>query len=97
MALGRKTGGRQKGTPNVVTREVREVFKLMFEGLAPDVEKWIRTTAETDPSRAASLTLDLAEYHLPKLQRIEKTITDASDEELLEEVRRRATAKAVAE
>lgn len=30
MAKGRKTGGRQKGTPNVATRTVREAFVEAF-------------------------------------------------------------------
>jgi hypothetical protein len=45
MAPGRKTGGRKKGTPNKVTSEAREAFALMFHSLAPDVEAWIRQTA----------------------------------------------------
>jgi hypothetical protein len=43
---GKKTGGRKKGTPNKVTTETRNLFSKMFERLAPDVEKWIRATAE---------------------------------------------------
>jgi hypothetical protein len=32
MAKGRKTGGRQKGTPNKVTAEMREAFRQLIEG-----------------------------------------------------------------
>src|SRR5438067_11440276 len=46
MAQGVKTGGRQKGVPNKITGEAREVFRRMFNSLAPDVEGWIRTTAD---------------------------------------------------
>lgn len=42
------------------------------------------------PGDAAKLVLAAAEYCIPKLARMEKTISDASDEELLAEVRRRA-------
>jgi hypothetical protein len=45
MAKGRKTGGRTKGVPNKVTSAARESFALMFDNLAPDVETWIRQTA----------------------------------------------------
>lgn len=45
MAKGRKTGGRTKGVPNRVTSAARESFALMFDNLAPDVEAWIRQTA----------------------------------------------------
>ena len=45
---------------------------------------------EKNPGKAASLIAQLAEHFVPKLQRIEKGISDASDDELLAEVRRRA-------
>ncbi len=44
---------------------------------------------EKNPGKAAEILTRMAEHFVPKLQRIEKTIADASDEELLEEVRRR--------
>ena len=46
-----------------------------------------RTNA--DPGRALDLILKLAEYHFPKLQRLEKGISDATDDELLQEIQRR--------
>jgi hypothetical protein len=48
---------------------------------------------EKNPGKAADLLTRMAEHFVPKLQRLEKTIGDASDEELLAEVRRRAAAK----
>jgi hypothetical protein len=113
MAKGRKTGGRTAGTPNKITREAREVFKAMFDNLAPHAEGWIRDCAagevretatpeggtkvhvirDPDPGKAADLVVRMAEHFVPKLSRIEKTIADASDEELLTEVRRRAATK----
>lgn len=44
---------------------------------------------EKNPGKAAELLARMAEHFVPKLQRTEKTIADASDEELLAEVRRR--------
>jgi hypothetical protein len=32
MAKGKKTGGRQAGTPNVFTKSAREAFQLAFDG-----------------------------------------------------------------
>jgi hypothetical protein len=38
MAKGRKTGGRQKGTPNKVSTELREIInEIVREALTPDV------------------------------------------------------------
>lgn len=31
MALGRKTGGRQKGTPNHITTSIKQAFQEAFE------------------------------------------------------------------
>jgi hypothetical protein len=33
MALGRKTGGREKGTPNKLTKSAKEAFQLAFDQL----------------------------------------------------------------
>lgn len=45
MALGRKTGGRQKGTPNKVTSVSRAAFLATFQRLTPDLESWLQQTA----------------------------------------------------
>ena len=71
MPKGAKYGGRVKGTPNKATAEIRSLFAKMLDGLAPEVEGWIRKVAEDDPGRAADLTLKLAEFHVPKLARTE--------------------------
>lgn len=39
MAKGRKTGGRQPGSPNRVTRTVKEVFEQTFKDLQADDTK----------------------------------------------------------
>jgi len=46
MANGRKTGGRNKGTPNRVTSTARQAFLATFGRLEDDLETWIRQTAE---------------------------------------------------
>lgn len=60
-----------------------EVVKLTKEG-----EK-ITLKVGKDPGKAADLLTRMAEHFVPKLQRLEKTIADATDDELLAEVRRR--------
>lgn len=44
---------------------------------------------EKNPGKAADILTRMAEHFVPKLQRIEKTIADSTDEELLAEVQRR--------
>ena len=47
------------------------------------------TVIEKNPGKAADLLIRMAEHFIPKLQRIDKTIADASDEEILAEIQRR--------
>jgi hypothetical protein len=60
--------------------------------LVVDKEVQIVKHMVRDPGRAADILTRMAEHFTPKLQRIEKGIADASDAELLAEVRRRAEA-----
>ena len=76
MALGRKTGGRARGTPNKVSSAKRAAFLATFENLAPELEGWLRTGAAESPLKAADILVRMAEYHLPKLARNEMTGTD---------------------
>lgn len=41
MAEGKKTGGRQAGTPNKATREAREAMALFVEGNAHRLTEWL--------------------------------------------------------
>jgi hypothetical protein len=71
MANGYKTGGRQKGTPNKSTQEVRDAISLLAQRKAPMLEEWLDRVAENDPAKAADLFLRAIEYHIPKLGRTE--------------------------
>lgn len=78
-AGGAKTGGRQKGTPNRATADVRAMIARVAEGKAADFERWLDETArggedrKPDPAKAAELYLKAIEYHIPKLARTEHT------------------------
>lgn len=45
MALGRKTGGRQKGTPNKTTVAVKKALEQAFDGLGgvPSLIAWAKS------------------------------------------------------
>lgn len=90
MAYGYKTGGRKKGTPNKATVEIRQAIAKFAEEGAPKLLQWLDEVE--DPARRIELWSRVVEYHIPKLQRVERTISDSTDEELLEEVRRRKAA-----
>ncbi len=73
---GVRQGGRQKGTPNKVTADARETFRLVFEKLAPEAEGWIRAAAKKSPAKGAELLMRLAEHFVPKIARNEITGPD---------------------
>jgi len=66
-----KTGGRQPGTPNKVTREFRETVARLLEDNAENVAEWLSRVAADDPDKALQRLAQLAEYAAPKLSRSE--------------------------
>ena len=76
-----KTGGRQAGTPNKVTKEFRATVQRLLEENSDNVGRWLTLVAEgdgsengkPDPAKALDLLAKLAEYAAPKLGRIEHT------------------------
>lgn len=69
MAQGVKTGGRQKGSLNKVTSEIKEAFKNLIEQNTDNMIGWLDRVAKDDPAKALSLCADLAEFVVPKLAR----------------------------
>ena len=66
-----KTGGKQKGTPNKVTTEIKEAYKLLIEANIPNLTLWLERVAEDDPKEALKYLSALSEYVVPKLARTE--------------------------
>lgn len=66
-----KTGGRQRGTPNCVTADVRQAIAIFAEENVHKLQEWLDRIAEGDPAKAADLYVRLLEYHVPKLARSE--------------------------
>lgn len=50
MAKGKKTGGRVAGTPNKLTRTVREAFEQAFEIIQGDQDANLVTWARQNPT-----------------------------------------------
>ena len=73
MANGRKTGGRQKGTPNKATAAVRDAFTAFLEANAEKVQALFDRVAARDPAKALDLLARLAEFVIPKLARTDIT------------------------
>jgi|GEM_PF-1262124 hypothetical protein len=63
-----KTGGRQPGTPNRVTADIRQALKQLADGNAASVQGWLDRVAATDPAEATRLWLALLRFVTPTLQ-----------------------------
>ena len=77
MAQGFKTGGRQKGTPNRVTSDMRQA--IAESGETP-LDYMIRVMRDetTEPSRRDDMARAAAPYLHPRLSAVDLTSKDSS-------------------
>lgn len=71
MPKGAKYGGRQKGSQNLITKDIRLAFKNLVENNTDNMIEWLDRIAITDPDKAIRIVMDMAEYNIPKLARTE--------------------------
>jgi len=67
MAKGIKTGGRQKGAPNLLTKELRLILKNIIANelvCAPDLME------KLEPKERLEMVIKLIPYALPKIEPI---------------------------
>ncbi len=67
MAKGIKTGGREKGTPNKLTTELRASLKNI---LADEIKAIPQTLTELDPKERLELIIKLMPFAMPKVQNV---------------------------
>jgi len=65
MAKGIKTGGRDKGTPNAITKEIREILKTVIETELQNISE--KMAKLTDRERL-EIVIKLLPYVLPRLE-----------------------------
>jgi len=76
----KKTGGRTVGTPNKSTALAREAIAKFVDGNADKLQEWLDAIAMNEklgPKVAFDCFMQVAEYHVPKLARVEQ-VGDAS-------------------
>ena len=73
MAVGVKTGGRQRGTPNKVTADLRKVLKQI---IAAELEALPETLEKLPGKDRVELVLKLMPFVLPKIESIEGQYDD---------------------
>lgn len=84
MAKGKKTGGRQAGTPNKSTQAAREAIARFVDGNSDKLQEWLdQIASEKGPQAAFECFASMLEYHVPKLARTETTGQDGGPQELI--------------
>jgi hypothetical protein len=74
---GKKQPGRPKGVPNKTTALAREAIARFVDGNCENLQKWLDEIADRDgPQAAFKCLMDVVEYHVPKLARVETTGKD---------------------
>lgn len=67
MAKGKKTGGREQGTPNLLTKEMREILKGI---IGKEMELIPETLKNLAPEKRLEMVLKLLPYVLPKVETV---------------------------
>ena len=67
MATGIKTGGRERGTPNKLTKELRSILKNI---LAKELETIPDNLEKLEPKDRLEMTIKLIPYVLPRIETI---------------------------
>jgi hypothetical protein len=71
----KKTGGRSVGTPNKSTALAREAIAKFVDGNSHKLQEWLDEIAMNEklgPKVAFDCFMQVAEYHVPKLARVEQ-------------------------
>jgi hypothetical protein len=74
--LGKKYGGREKGTPNRMTKELRSILKdVLFE----EIEALQDRLDALNPKERVELLIKLMPYALPKVTSVSHTTNEPLD------------------
>jgi hypothetical protein len=76
--MGIKYGGREKGTPNKGTTELKEAYTELLQNNISRVQELFDKVAEKNPQKALELLLKLSEFAIPRLRAIE--VSNESEE-----------------
>ncbi|MGD9493570.1 MAG: hypothetical protein AB7V36_09485 [Bacteroidales bacterium] len=83
MAKGYKTGGREQGTPNKTTAEVRDRIQMAISFIDGDAEKFKQDIEALTPAERLKFYTSLIEYVQPKLSRVEAQVEQTSNKGML--------------
>ena len=77
---GKKYGGRQKGTPNRLTKELRTILKNVLYNELDNIEELLESL---EPKERLELVIKLIPFVLPKVDKIGHTNNEPYDFDLL--------------
>lgn len=64
-----KSGGREAGTPNKTTVEIKQAFKELVEGNLDKISAWMERVAVKEPDKALEFMFKFAQFTVPLLNR----------------------------
>lgn len=64
---GKKFGGREPGTPNLLTKEMRAILKNI---IAKELEMLPETLKKLEPEKRTEIVIKLLPYVLPKVEAV---------------------------
>lgn len=70
MAKGIKTGGRDQGTPNLLTKEMRTILKGI---IANELKTLPETIQKLEPEKRIEILIKLLPYIMPKVEAVPMT------------------------
>ena len=73
---GKKYGGRQKGTPNRLTKELRTILKNVLYNELENIEELLESL---EPKERVELVIKLIPFILPKVDKIGHTYNEPFD------------------
>lgn len=79
MAIGIKTGGRTKGTPNKTTKEIRNVLKSVIDNEIQNIETSLQ---EIPAKERLEILIKLIPYVLPKVETVQYSLGEPTDWEM---------------
>ena len=86
MAIGKKTGGRTKGTPNKTTSEIREHYQNLINSNLDLLDNDLKSL---EPLQRLKMIIELSKFVIPTLRATDLSIEDNEQDNFKEIVIKR--------
>lgn len=80
MALGTKTGGRQKGSPNKTTAEIRQFYQKL---LSSNMELLQSDLDSLEPLQRVKILIELSKFVIPVLKATDLNIEGSNTSKII--------------